>query len=58
MEWSITMVVEYIQRTLLIAPPVLLALTVHEFSHAFVADKMGDPTARMLKGYFEPAQAP
>lgn len=48
MEWSITMVVEYIQRTLLIAPPVLLALTVHEFSHAFVADKMGDPTARML----------
>ncbi|MBI5238674.1 MAG: site-2 protease family protein [Deltaproteobacteria bacterium] len=42
------MIAEYIQRTLLIAPPVLLALTVHEFSHAFVADKMGDPTARML----------
>ncbi len=42
------MIAEYIQRTILIAPPVLLALTVHEFSHAFIADRMGDPTARML----------
>ena len=27
--------------------PIILALSVHEFAHAFVADKMGDPTARI-----------
>ena len=27
---------------------VLISLTVHEFSHAFVADKLGDHTARNL----------
>lgn len=27
-------------------PAVLIAITVHEFAHAFVADKLGDPTAR------------
>lgn len=27
-------------------PALLTALTVHEFAHGFVADKMGDPTAR------------
>ncbi|HXI09323.1 MAG TPA: site-2 protease family protein [Thermodesulfobacteriota bacterium] len=39
---------EYLQRILLTAPPILLALTVHECAHAWVADRMGDPTARML----------
>lgn len=29
-------------------PPLLFALTVHEFSHAFVAYRLGDPTARMM----------
>jgi len=33
---------------LLIIPPILLALTVHECAHAWVADKLGDPTARMM----------
>lgn len=33
---------------LMIAPPILLALTFHEFSHAFVANKLGDPTAKAL----------
>lgn len=28
--------------------PVLLAITLHEAAHAFVADKLGDPTARDL----------
>ncbi|MBI5345340.1 MAG: site-2 protease family protein [Deltaproteobacteria bacterium] len=42
------MLQEYIVRTLLIAPPVLLALTVHECAHAWTADKMGDPTAKMM----------
>jgi Zn-dependent protease len=29
-------------------PPILFALTVHEFSHAYVASRLGDPTARLL----------
>ncbi len=32
---------------LIIAPPILLALTFHEFAHGWVADKLGDPTARL-----------
>ena len=28
-------------------PGVIIGLTVHEFSHAFVADKLGDGTAVM-----------
>lgn len=31
---------------LLLFPGLLMAITVHEFSHAFVADKLGDPTPR------------
>jgi Zn-dependent protease len=30
------------------AIPVLLAITVHEFSHGYVAYKLGDPTAKMM----------
>ena len=33
---------------LLIAPPVLLAITVHEAAHGWVANRRGDPTARLL----------
>ena len=29
-------------------PPLLFALTVHEFSHAYIAYRLGDPTARMM----------
>jgi Zn-dependent protease len=29
-------------------PPLLFALTVHEFSHAYTAFRLGDPTARLL----------
>ncbi len=35
-----------IQNLLLIAPPILLALTFHEFAHAYVADRFGDDTAK------------
>jgi len=28
--------------------PALLAVTIHEVSHGYVADKLGDPTARLL----------
>ena len=31
---------------LLWAPAILFALTVHEYAHGWVADKLGDPTAR------------
>ena len=31
---------------LIIAPPVLIALTFHEFSHAYIAYKLGDSTAK------------
>jgi Zn-dependent protease len=32
---------------ILIAPPILLALAFHEYAHGWVADKLGDPTARL-----------
>lgn len=37
-----------IQKIILMAPPVLFAITVHEVAHGWVANKLGDPTARML----------
>jgi Zn-dependent protease len=33
---------------LLLLPPLLLALTVHEWSHGYAALRLGDPTARLL----------
>ena len=36
----------FLTQLLLIAPPILLALTVHEYAHGLVADRLGDPTAR------------
>jgi Zn-dependent protease len=35
-----------IQTLLLLAPPILLALTFHEYAHAFVANRYGDDTAK------------
>lgn len=32
---------------LLIGPPILFAITIHEFAHGFIADKLGDPTPRL-----------
>ncbi len=37
-----------VQELAILAPPFLLALTVHEFAHAFVAHRLGDPTAQRL----------
>lgn len=37
-----------IQRIAVLALPVLLAITVHEAAHGWVAMKLGDPTARQL----------
>ncbi len=36
------------QILLLIAPPILLALTVHEFAHAYIAYRHGDDTASRM----------
>ncbi len=36
-----------IQQIIIIAPPVLLAITVHEFSHGWMANRLGDDTARL-----------
>jgi Zn-dependent protease len=35
-------------QLILMAPPLLLALTFHEFSHGYVAWRLGDPTAANL----------
>jgi Zn-dependent protease len=39
---------EYLRALILKAPALLLALTVHEFAHAWSAKKLGDPTAFFL----------
>jgi len=36
-----------IQQISILAPPILLAVTMHELAHGFVADKLGDPTPRL-----------
>src|SRR5215470_12723366 len=40
--------VGFFQRLILQIPALLVAVTVHELSHALVAEKCGDPTARRL----------
>lgn len=35
-----------ITHLILIAPPILLALTFHEYAHAYIAHRLGDDTAR------------
>ncbi|MFH2122531.1 MAG: site-2 protease family protein [Pseudomonadota bacterium] len=37
-----------IVQFIILAPPLLLALTVHEFAHGYVAFRLGDPTASAL----------
>src|SRR5262249_27883550 len=37
----------FLQRLLLQIPALLLAITVHEVAHGLVADRLGDPTARL-----------
>ncbi|MEW6412289.1 MAG: site-2 protease family protein [Candidatus Zixiibacteriota bacterium] len=37
---------EFLQRAIIALPAILFALTVHEFFHAYLALKFGDPTAR------------
>jgi len=37
-----------LKQLVLSALPVLIAITFHELSHGFIANRLGDPTARML----------
>ena len=37
-----------VQKIILLAPPILFAITVHEVAHGWMANRLGDPTARML----------
>lgn len=37
-----------IQKIIIWAPPVILAITVHEAAHGYMANRLGDSTARML----------
>ena len=37
-----------IQSIILSAPAILFGLTIHEFSHGYVAWRLGDPTAKMM----------
>ncbi|MDP2157625.1 MAG: site-2 protease family protein [Nitrospirota bacterium] len=39
---------ETLQRLLISAPAILVAITFHEVSHGYVAFRLGDPTAKML----------
>ncbi|MGH7320980.1 MAG: site-2 protease family protein [Candidatus Rokuibacteriota bacterium] len=38
----------FLQSLILMAPALLIAVTVHELAHGWVADRLGDPTPRML----------
>jgi Zn-dependent protease len=39
---------ELITKIILLAPPILLALTLHEYAHGYVAYRFGDPTAKAI----------
>jgi len=39
---------ESISQLIIMVPPLLLALTAHEFAHGYVAFRLGDPTASVL----------
>src|SRR5262245_30434421 len=39
--------VAFLQRLILQLPALLVAVTVHELAHGLIADRLGDPTARL-----------
>ena len=36
----------YLIQFLVIAPALIISVTIHEFMHGFVSDRLGDPTPR------------
>lgn len=43
-----TQILQSAQTILLFAIPIIFAITVHEVAHGWMANKLGDPTAKML----------
>ena len=41
-------IAEILLLMVIAAPPIILAITVHEAAHAYAADALGDSTARQL----------
>ena len=41
-------IAQIIQRMIILIPPILLAVTVHEVAHGWVAWRLGDPTAKAM----------
>ncbi len=41
-------IAEFLRQAVISTPAILFGLTIHEFSHGYVAWKLGDPTARSL----------
>jgi len=39
---------EFLRKLLLMGPPFILSLSVHEWAHAWSANKLGDPTAKSM----------
>ena len=39
---------QFISELIILAPPLLLALTLHEVAHGYIAYRLGDPTAKAL----------
>ncbi|MCP3676693.1 MAG: site-2 protease family protein [Deltaproteobacteria bacterium] len=37
-----------IQKIAILAPPILLAITLHEYGHGWMANRLGDPTAKLM----------
>lgn len=37
----------FLTELIILAPPLLFALTLHEFAHGFIAYRLGDPTAKL-----------
>ena len=40
-------VLDFVMQRLILLPGIILGLSFHEFGHAFVSDRLGDPTPRM-----------
>ena len=38
---------DFLTELIILAPPLLFALTLHEVAHGYVAYRLGDPTAKM-----------
>lgn len=45
---ELSQIINYLQLAAVLAIPVLLAITVHEAAHGWVASRLGDPTAQQL----------